>query len=70
VMGLPTCILSAWASTGSMASPRYNHTATLLPNGTVLVSGGQNTSGSNAATEVIDPASGSWGAGGSVGSPR
>ncbi|MFL5355918.1 kelch repeat-containing protein [Archangium sp.] len=70
VMGLPTCLLSAWASTGSMASSRYNHTATPLPNGTVLVSGGQNTSGSLAAAEVYNPASGTWSATGSLAAPR
>jgi len=30
-----------WTQTGSLGLPRRDHTATLLPNGTVLVAGGQ-----------------------------
>src|SRR5205814_4323706 len=29
-----------WSATGSLATGRYNHTETLLPNGKVLVAGG------------------------------
>jgi N-acetylneuraminic acid mutarotase len=61
ITGLPACVAS-WASAGIMASARYNHTATLLNNGRVLISGGYGSSGSLAAVEVYDPASGIWGA--------
>jgi hypothetical protein len=69
VTGLPVCATSGWALTGSMASPRRNHTATLLPNGKVLVSGGYN--GSALATAALyNPASGTWSATGSMAEPR
>ncbi len=48
-----------WTATGSLATARRNHTATLLPNGKVLVAGGYNdASGSLASAELYDPASG------------
>ena len=68
VTGLPAC---GWASTGSMISPRSDHTATPLPDGKVLVAGGYNAGGSILATaEVYDPASGTWSTTGSMASPR
>ncbi|HYO58202.1 Kelch repeat-containing protein, partial [Archangium sp.] len=71
VTGLPVCA-SGWAATGSMAEPRTWHTATLLPNGKVLVSGGYGgSSGTPLATaKVYDPASGTWSAAVSMASPR
>src|SRR6266576_1598106 len=53
--------------TGSRAIERYSHTATLLPNGKVLVEGGH-FSGDIQATsaELYDPASGTWSATGSL----
>lgn len=42
---------------GSMSSPRFAHTATLLPNGSVLITGGQNDGGALASAEVFNPAS-------------
>jgi N-acetylneuraminic acid mutarotase len=68
IRGLPSC---EWASTGSMASSRSGHTATLLPDGKVLVSGGQASSGGYLATaEEYDPATGTWSATGSMTSSR
>jgi N-acetylneuraminic acid mutarotase len=67
VMGLPTCYFTTWTATGPMASARYNHRATLLNTGQVLVTGGQ---GTPAAAEVYTPSSGRWSAAGAMPSPR
>jgi Galactose oxidase, central domain len=51
----------SWIPTGSLNIPRYGHTATLLPNGKVLVVGGRNgNSPSNFlnSAELYDPATG------------
>jgi Galactose oxidase, central domain/Kelch motif len=57
-----------WAPTGSLAVPRVSHTATLLPNGKVLVAGGFNSNdGSLASAELYDPAIGTWAPTGSLG---
>ena len=53
-----------WVSTGDLNVPRWGHTATLLPNGKVLVVGGNTRIGNNTSitksAELYDPASGSW----------
>ena len=61
-----------FTNTGSLATARANHTATLLPNGKVLVAGGliYNSSSSLASTELYDPASGTWTATGSLATAR
>jgi N-acetylneuraminic acid mutarotase len=51
-----------WSGTGSLNIARNDHTATLLPNGKVLVAGG---SGLNSA-ELYDPATGTWSVTGSL----
>jgi N-acetylneuraminic acid mutarotase len=56
-----------WAATGSMTSGRDLHTATLLPNGKVLVAGGQGPTGlSITSAELYDPETGTWAATGSM----
>ncbi|MGI8891740.1 MAG: Kelch repeat-containing protein [Chthoniobacterales bacterium] len=49
-----------WVVATSLATPRSSHTATLLPDGKVLVAGGYNTSGYLASAELYDPATGVW----------
>jgi hypothetical protein len=56
-----------WTATGSMGNARASHTATLLPNGKVLVAGGDDV-GSSA--ELYDPETGTWTATGSLGNAR
>jgi hypothetical protein len=46
-----------WTITGSLVTGRYGHTATLLPNGRVLVAGGR---GALASAELYNPATGTW----------
>ncbi len=48
------------ATGNSMTTARYNHAATLLPNGQVLVSGGQGTAGVLPSAELYDPVAGVW----------
>ena len=49
-----------WSATGSLGTARLSHTATLLPNGQVLVVGGGYGSTVLASAELYDPASGTW----------
>ena len=51
--------------TGPMSVGRFGHTATLLPNGKVLVAGGY-----IASAELYDPASGTWTNTGSMSTAR
>ncbi|HET9409823.1 MAG TPA: kelch repeat-containing protein, partial [Candidatus Sulfotelmatobacter sp.] len=58
---LATTLSFAWTPTGSMHTARASHTATVLPNGHVLVAGGTGDSiGALASSELYNPASGSW----------
>ncbi|HET7624537.1 MAG TPA: kelch repeat-containing protein [Verrucomicrobiae bacterium] len=54
----------AWTATGSMTTNRFEHSATLLNSGKVLVEGGTATSSSILETatsaELYDPVSGTW----------
>ena len=61
-----------WSVTGSLTIPRNLHTATLLPNGTVLVAGGNGPVDSSAgiSAEIYDPVSGTWQVTGNLTTPR
>jgi len=51
-----------------MNHQRSFHTATLLPNGKVLVAGGDD--GDNTSAELYDPVAGTWSSTGSLNHPR
>jgi hypothetical protein len=63
-----------WSLTGSLNTPRSNHTATLLENGQVLVAGGRIALASadvaTASAELYDPRSGTWRPTGSLATAR
>jgi N-acetylneuraminic acid mutarotase len=60
-----------WTTTGSLNVARSAHTATLLPNGLVLVAGGEDASSKAlSSAELYDPASGRWSLTGSLSTPR
>src|SRR6266700_1853862 len=60
-----------WTATGSLNTARYEPTATLLPNGMVLVAAeGDSSFNASATAELYDPASGTWTATGSPNAAR
>ena len=59
-----------WVSNGPMTTARYDHTATLLPNGTVLAAGGGYNGGYFSSAELYNPANGAWSATGSMATNR
>ena len=68
----PAQTLGSWEATGSLVTGREYHTATLLPNGKVLVAGGWNFNTLNtlASAELYDPATGTWTTTGSLANAR
>ena len=60
-----------WSITGSLSTGRFDHTATLLRNGKVLVAGGEVAIATpTASAELYDPASGTWTPTGSLNNAR
>src|SRR4029079_8020975 len=54
-------VSGTWSTTGNLNTEREDHTATLLPNGTVLVTGGTDSSPpATSSAELYDPVSGTW----------
>jgi len=65
--------VGAFAPTGNMTTPRLLHTATLLTNGKVLITGGRTANidaAVTASTELYDPSTGSFAATGAMITPR
>jgi N-acetylneuraminic acid mutarotase len=63
---------ASWTATGEMIDARSG-SATLLPDGTVLVAGGDDgtgTDGAYASAELYDPAAGAWTATASMNAAR
>ena len=56
--------------TGSMAEAREEHTATLLPDGRVLIVGGNSVTDTLTSAEIYDPLTGSFAVTGFMGAPR
>jgi galactose oxidase-like protein len=61
-----------FTATGNLTTARVHHTATLLTNGKVLITGGQNDDGRGilASAELFDPATGTFSVTGQMTSPR
>ena len=59
-----------WTTTGSLNIARDSHTATLLPNGEVLVAGGGNYNGTLTEAELYNPFTGIWTPTGSMNTAR
>ncbi|MBI4349974.1 MAG: hypothetical protein HY550_00900, partial [Elusimicrobia bacterium] len=68
----PLLIDPTWLpSSGSMTAARYVHTATLLPDGKVLITGGRGSGGAAlSSAELYDPADGTVSATGTMGAAR
>lgn len=58
-----------WSPAGSLADGRVGHTATLLPDGRVLIVAGKDGNGLLATAELYDPASNTWSAAGTLARP-
>ncbi len=59
-----------WKATGAMAEARYQHTATALADGRVLLAAGQGNTSNLSSTELFDPVAGAFSAGPSLSVPR
>lgn len=57
---LASAASGTWAVVASVHTPRDGHTATLLPNGNVVVAGGENNNQALASSEVYSYTTGGW----------
>ena len=63
-------VSNTFTPTNDMNEPRNGHTASLLPNGKVLLAGGWNQQGRTATAELYDPQTGIFESTGSLMAPR
>ncbi|MFC1727590.1 kelch repeat-containing protein [Patescibacteria group bacterium] len=63
-------VAKTWALTNNLSQIRYSHTATLLNNGKVLVTGGYTGSNNVSSCEIYDPSTSLWTATGNMGTKR
>src|SRR5438552_8308746 len=66
-LSYPVLIDPSWVPTGSLVTARCRHTATLLPNGKVLVAGGDNGDAVGGSGGAYEAAGWSWSAAGARG---
>lgn len=64
------CGPGTFTAAASLAKARYSHTATLLPDGKVLVVGGFDDTNAVGSAELYDPATKTWSAAGAMATPR
>jgi len=60
----------SWSASGNLTAARTHATMMLLPNGKVLVAGGDNGSGALNTAELYDPATGAWSSAGTMNAAR
>ncbi|MHA7629000.1 kelch repeat-containing protein [Corallococcus sp. M7] len=60
VSGTAQLSVTGWASAGALSTGRYNHTATRLASGRVLIAGGRDGTNPLGSAESYDPATHSW----------
>src|SRR5450432_3604370 len=70
LLGMHNLLADHFVFTGSMSQARTGHTATLLSDGRVLVTGGQNATGPLKTAEIYDPSTGRFSSTGSMIQPR
>jgi len=66
-LAAPLVVDPGWSSTASMATARAQHASLLLPDGGLLVAGGNNIGGFVTSAERFDPETGAWAFAGSLG---
>src|SRR5215208_4016007 len=66
----PPALGAGFDPADSLDTARFDHTATALADGRVLVAGGYNSSGPTASAEIYDPATNSWSAADSLDTAR